>query len=713
MLVLFASLALLQTEPKVTLDAPFQTLDAVVRTVAERTGRRLAVVPSLARDMVRVRVKEVPLSVFLPRLAECAHAEWAQEGDRLRLLRGPGLERVLDEQRHAYFAKGLRHSLAKWIAEDFSTPYDPKRGAQALRSQIEDWAARAAKDPLQMGIPFRERSKRHALYEALPATQAVVRLAQKLDLDRIAAMPDRSGFVLSTAPRGDQRPFPPAMQMEIEKFRRDLSIYSEALDGWPGQDTVVPSDTASRVNFHVAVNHRTASYLDAEIRFRAFDAQDREVASGSLTLSSADLETPDPQPGEKDARLALSPRSQALAASYAFSDDEEREAPLSAEICEILRHSDRYPYFAFAWSEILPALAKDPAVNVVANLIDEVEHASWPGGTVDLRQARKLLLDRHETIREPGWFVVRPRYPGPAGAFRFDRVSTASHIRAIIDALPIPLEELAANPPTEGATTLIGRHPLTKRASFFGSAAKMALQSNPNALHFLHAINPTLRNRLLQTGGEIGWTEFGPDLQREVAATLLEAGSSTPTQTTGQNPRPGLVGDDSAAPSTTSAEEGNRQRVLDDLLRGRERSKGKATGDVLSKAKLREIRLQVVVQNEPGLFGENTDPEDPERVQLLAGSGIGTDIIPSLNSEEDSYEVDENGTVIPPPVRRFRPAAHRQVWVRLLLPGGFVVDHRAEDWTYDPQAPLVPPAKVPEALLRAIREARNRQGLHR
>lgn len=696
MLALFPMLVAIQAAPGVTLNAPFQRLDAVIKAVEAQTGRALSVAPNLRREMVLIRVKDVSQDSLLSQLAHCAHAEWVRDGGRLRLERSAGMERKLADAEHAFRAAGLRANFAT-VLDDFKALYDPARSARILRRQIDTWVSETKGDPFPHIIPREAQAKSLPLSTGHPARRTLVRLAKLLDFDALAALKVEDGFVLSSSPTGDQRPFSSAMQPILAQFRKDHAEYTKALHGWPGQGDVVGTESADRVTLHV-----TAYTDDVTLQLHAYDRNGQEVAAGTIELLTDG--TPTKEEFDAKGKLKLSPAGVAVETVYnAWTPGRGLK-----DVREIVRHSDRFPQLSFAWSELLLALAPGPETNVVANVEDELElQCPLEDDSVDLHEAALQLRSRHEIVRTTGWFVVRPRFPGPAGEYRYDRERVAALGRIVDDFLPLPLESIVEPVPTPRTFRVaLHLHPLTSGGWFLANPGQVALHSDQRALRLLGALPSSRRARLLQGGGDLTWAEFGPTLQREVSRVLLEGGSGTATS----HPR-----DEHAPPSPSDASEGEgeggeaqrRRQFIQATFRGGALAVNPVTGDLVSRDALRAVRLRIQVETEPGLVSKDDPPPNGRSYStaLLSPSEIPFAVVPYLPKEGEEVEPANDREE---KTQRFRPARHRTVKVRLLLPQNYYVEFEAEDWAFDPQAPFISPEKLPADLVRAIQAIRDR-----
>ncbi|MGV3613708.1 MAG: hypothetical protein ACO1SV_00110 [Fimbriimonas sp.] len=704
MLGTLALLTALQAEPRITLDAPIGSLDSIVRTVAERTGESLGVAPPLAREMVRVRVKDVPVPTLMKQLAYVAHADWIRDGNRLRLERSPGRERELRGAERAALVEAFRKEVERLRTRAATTPYNAKVAGQRLRDQVDAWAAKAKPDdPFANQIPIREMSKRRGLLEDHPAARAALRIGQCLNIETFIDLDFREGIVLSTHPRADEIPFSAAALAEVETFRKDMSAYSRALAGWSAESTVAVAEVPDRVTLTVHPAFRDPGRVSFSLVLTAYGANGREIATGSSFLTSRVSPLPPPPPKAKP--FPLSPRSAAVEAAYMERDP---DAKISPEVREILRHPDKFPHFAFGWSEVLPALAASPQANVVANLTDSVENAiSLTSGAVDLAQSQRALLDRHTIEEEKGWFIVRPRHPGPAGLYRLDRRVDGALIRAVADDLPVSIEEVLGIPEYTRRNTRVHFHPLTSRLAPWDSPGLLALFNPQEALQILSTLSVPVRARLLQSGGEIGWRDLGPDLQSRLRGELLGAGrfaQVTFPQPAGQG---GVEVDDGAAVAMGADTAHLAESITRSLFSDLEALGTPKVGDLLSSANLGRVRLQVVVNRLPGLVERRNGVRG---LELLTAHQVDEGVIPPLVENEPMRVVIEDmdgGEVAKPKVRNFRPAQSRSVTLRLWLTDTACVEHTLQDWAFDPKAPFVPPGKIPPAVIREIQRIRD------
>jgi hypothetical protein len=703
-LSLIAYLALPQTARKITLDLPFQTLDGVVKTLASQTGQPLSVAPNLAREMVRVRVRNVSLNELLPRIAQCAHAEWTAANGRVRLERSPAMEAKLAKAERQWVAERLREDTEATLKEHFTAPYDGTQSAQTLRRKVDEWVSRHDPNNPFGSIPRSDWTMRRSLTAGLPGNRATEQLATTLDFDALAAMPHRGALNFSTAPRGEERPFSPAAMAVIREFQRNLAVYADALAGWDAQDAVVAGGSASRMTLHVGAVRTASGGPSFQLRFHAYDAQGKEVSIGTAYLMVHDPRdrTP-PAPAE---RLKLTPKTIAIESAY-DSSRRERAQGFSAEVREALRHPERFPRLAFQWSEVVPALAAKEDANVVANVSDSLEPfpllQTGKDGSVDLASARRYLKYHHETMEEGPWMVVRPAMPGPAGVYRADRTRVAAIVRAMVDGLPISIEEAAAIPPRERSSNLLHSHPLVRDLPPFDNPAQASLLSSPEALEIVAALPPTSRSTLLRKGGEIAWANLGPQIQNLLYQSLLVTSPDTPALKEGQAAEAMAFefdGDGNPKPRVEPLGAVHR-RYLESLF-PHELEQNPVSSDLVSRETLRQVSIRFEVSLTPTLLRRSAKGGP---IELLGVHEIDFDVIP--RREKSEMEVVYEGDFPSSDDFRFRPAYERHVQVKIKLPGGRVVEHQLQDWSFDPKAPFIKHTQLPTAHIRAIQEARD------
>ncbi len=200
-----------------------------VRQIAIASGRRLAVAPALAEEVLFVRLKDASVDTVLSHIAEVLCAKWKTRADGITWL-APDPEAVRkiekseadeDDLRLSDSLKYLQKRLAlqpKELDQKAVEAYIQKKKAQDDR--ISDAEARNDYSHVMVGSSANQES---------PAWRALARIVLQIDPKVLLGIPMNGREVWAENPTQMQHGFPDEANEVLKTYRRELSILDPTL----------------------------------------------------------------------------------------------------------------------------------------------------------------------------------------------------------------------------------------------------------------------------------------------------------------------------------------------------------------------------------------------------------------------------------------------------------------------------------------------------
>lgn len=670
---MLAALALLiayQARP-ITLELPIQRLDDTIKVLNQRQSSEVySVAPNLGGEMVLVRAKEAPLETVLAKIAHCTHAGWVRDGNRIRLERSAiqerELELILDQKRREELLEA-QESLRKKAWK----PYRAVEEARRFRSIVSEIK------PDEFGFSLTIGDEQDPMYRAStaqPGNWVLKRIAGLLDLRSLTEGHDDRSIVFSTHPFGTERPFPEEVKKLLAQYQRDFAGFTGALQGWKEVAEYLTEEPIDRILIHVSAKRLEDGNCMYSLTLHALSETRTEVDQCDYILGAESfsiVNVPMEPPPAREVKLSAA----AIRVEKAYNPEPSEEFAKGSDTERILRYPENWPRFRYAWSEVLPALF--PKTNLVANVSDDIEpFTSGEKGTIDLLLASMTLRSGHEVSTEGDWTTVRPRYPFPAGLSRFHRPTYGRTVRSISDGKPLSIEQVAALSKRDRQYLRLQPNRLIQNR--WAGSQTMQLMGEDDVLDILGALKPGQRNRLLNAGGVLTWSDLGSEAKKRVRYQLLE-GESIPRA---YDPKATFASTNTNsgyedAPVDTNAPEEVRNAHLTLLFPQHIDPSQRLIPDFLTEQALSQVICTFKVEVEPALLRAKSE-----------------DFYSRLVPKSDFQYLDPDDKTEDGELALFYPVRRRQVAIHIQFPNGCRVEHDLADVVYDPASKPLPLSKL-------------------
>lgn len=191
-----------------------------IEMIAKASGRRLAVAPSLADEVILARLKEAPVDATLRHVAEALTAKWSTRSDGITWL-VPDLQAVKSIQRDQdkQMDQHLRNALQQVRKKLSEQPEELDR--QSMDAFLAWNDAIWKKEATEVGRPDRSEMMET---ERSPIWRALARICLQMDVKALVAMPDGDREVWAEQPTPMQHGFSDAAQEILRKYRQEFSL---------------------------------------------------------------------------------------------------------------------------------------------------------------------------------------------------------------------------------------------------------------------------------------------------------------------------------------------------------------------------------------------------------------------------------------------------------------------------------------------------------
>ncbi len=213
---------------KITLDAGATGAPQLLQTLSKQTGVPLTAAQNMANEILFVRVREMPLTVLMKRLAHLTGAKWEKADKGYRLVPDTRAQRQDVEGDRDRIAASLRKALRKSVEQGDAPVWDAA-GAQLAMQQM-----RARHEALRR--PGRSQRPMPPVWSPIaPAERALARLLVSMDLRDLAAIPPGRKATFATHPTRMQWPLGAAGVRAAETFAVEEGAVIQSLpkgDDW-------------------------------------------------------------------------------------------------------------------------------------------------------------------------------------------------------------------------------------------------------------------------------------------------------------------------------------------------------------------------------------------------------------------------------------------------------------------------------------------------
>ncbi len=478
----FATLALAQGQPKVTMTFPATKTSNIAAEIKKQTGIQITCNPTVANIPILVSVTDAPLDELLAKIAQVTGGEVIKQGDGYILTKSDKL-RLEEANREngwmiAAFERGKKRTLGdmgvtdRW---DQAMIDDLVKKAQANRAQIENRVTGLQRQPGAQITMFDS-----SMSNMTPATGAARRALQLLQPGVLASIKPGERAVYSTAANRMQRRMPINVTQIVSDFvhnHNQLAKAAPQLRPIEGVNIVggltAGEPIANIVETHLVLS-RSYRSTTVQVEIKFIDRNGLFVGQGSTSVSP---EYPPVQPAtsEEGKVVELSDLSRQMAVIMA----QELAAPtsdrsvysvatvnggagafvtiaggesslpkqFSPELLNVFVNPDRIDPTSLYVSECYIQAAKAEGKDLVAAFPDTI-----------IKELARVLVRGNITHKAvlagspafglsvdsgTDWMVVTPTWANAARETRFDRDEAAKLFRAVNGRGFASLEELA------------------------------------------------------------------------------------------------------------------------------------------------------------------------------------------------------------------------------------------------------------------------------
>jgi hypothetical protein len=417
----------------ITFESRAARVSALIPDLAQKSGLKLEINPQMAREVLVVSAKEMPLKVLLDKIASVTSGEWRQEGEVYRL-QPSTVARNRENQEEAA-------TRLAWVRK-------------AIADRVKAASARA---DTPAGAP-----------PAFGQEQGITNLLKGVDPTPIAWMDGGDRVVYSTKPTAMQRPLGAGAPAIIARVvaNHNASVTDTPpdmadLDKMPDFIKQMVSKRMKKVQGVqkglLIVSKPGFGMVDmTNLELRLYDEKGAVVYTESSMLTSFDFATlsapggkPPAPPSPKSTEITYSADSKALLSGFQGATFSGGNLNLDAKLMEKLRRPDLHDPLSYMATDELLSLSKLKGKALVANVPDSLMgsiNTLVPGGKQTV-EAFEADLKKGETVslsETDGWLVVKPARPINSRNNRTDRVALASLMKATVDKGLASLDDIAA-----------------------------------------------------------------------------------------------------------------------------------------------------------------------------------------------------------------------------------------------------------------------------
>ncbi len=276
----------------------------IAKELSNKTSIPFGFDPKLAKEVLAISVKDMPLRDLMDRIAHVTLGEWAKAGDGYRLI--PSAEKAKTEQQELDGKR--RESIQKQLSEKvdreaLTKPVDYEAMASKAL-ELQNQFSQAMSDPAQRSKYTALNTEMQGLTKDSPETRLIGRLALTIPIDELLSVPPGGRRVFSTNPNQIQSAFPSSAAQVVSAFEKEYSAWANGLQkaketvgidntngrywgtGWPNLTARPLSKGVGKVLLTVS----RANYLTGlSIAGIVYDGNGFPAAMSNLTLVTAGL----------------------------------------------------------------------------------------------------------------------------------------------------------------------------------------------------------------------------------------------------------------------------------------------------------------------------------------------------------------------------------------------------------------------------------------
>ncbi len=514
------------TSVKITYTAPATRLQTELDEIGKQAKMPLYASPDMARETLVIKVKDLPLSDLMAKIAEATSGSWIPEGTGYRI--------VIDSVKRRQEANESRLASIRKVTESMKKLTEPLDKKPTL-------TAANTGDSQAHGTVSVGTSGTNMLMGGggdSPADRALLRILKLMGPGQLASVQSGDRVVLATNPNGSQISMPSGSTDAITRLVEEQRIFAQAAKKNKKPDQTPPDqneavqqikdmfgiDTDAMTRELAGPPAKVLLTLSRNSLFGGLDATlllydtngkvlltgrtSIDVGGGLLNMqeiidATATVNKPVVKPPVNEQEIPLTPLSKQMFSYRNVNrmDPGSLDVKIPDEVRAAMLIPDQRDPLSFAESEGVMALADAKKEQLVANLPDSILQISLfsTGAKLTVSAFEERLKKSAVTTEANGFMVIRPLDPYDARLGKVDRVSLTSFIRNVHGKAFAPLDDVAQyalkNPPpaeTPAATSYL--------MMFAPEAIQGGVggQADWNMLRFFATLSPPQRQSLAQ-----------------------------------------------------------------------------------------------------------------------------------------------------------------------------------------------------------------------
>ena len=431
---------------------------AIAAELKKQTGVDLECAPSLEREPLILRLKQVPLKDAMDRIADVFGGEWKQHDKSFELVRGDKADRLhqMALESDAMLVAASLKETAK--SGGLSEPY--------TQQQAQDQVAKFAQ---ANAGPETDWNLIKVVRDESPATRLLIRILLRIDPRRIATATWRHPLVFSNAPTNLEEALPNNVNEPVDQFLQEQAVLNQAASGQQGQGQTLAASSPGPVGkllLTVAGNHGYYSFgllvMDTTGTVMCHGSSDASRSAVKDHFAKMQALLKRPQDGVKLGPIAID--------ILPNIGNRENFHEVSAATRAVLSAPLQTDPLAIATSDVVLGLADKDGVNVAFLPPDSCEdwiYGIGKSGKVTLEALEEIaLFSRQLTVSEEGgWLIGKPVDPLNTTQERLPRQALETFLSGIQSSQSFSVEarsrfEMEADPDSNKALASDALQPL-------------------------------------------------------------------------------------------------------------------------------------------------------------------------------------------------------------------------------------------------------------
>lgn len=530
MIACICAALLAQIGPAITFTTEAAPLKRVVEQLAVKTGRKLVVSSELAKDVVCLRVRDMPAQECLDNLASSVSGTWQPEPGTLKLVPDLELENQLRAKELAERKTLLKQAIDRMADQQRKQGTFDKQSGQRLVAALKGDDDRYP--DMRSRVNSRDSSRLiQRVFGEGPGGRLAVRLILGMDLTTISQIRPDTSIPFAPRPNKMQQPLGSNADQAIQQFAKEQNLWADYVNslgaGGAGTSPYLgdPRALATRVN---------ADQLN--VRLRISIDQYNFAPQVSLTVTGPDGGTvayywgylgggyrwdggddPITQP-KAGVRTGTSLRLSPLGAEWIALQTPGRKKALSTELLDFLLNPETHEPLTES-SKLLMQVCEQRDQDLIACLPDRAFWCTYLFRSQTAPDA-KLVLESYASyckLEQHGrLMLISPIDSATARSERTPRSALGEFARAIRARHAVTLDDLATFCASMDADSVL--HQSYIEALVPGGSRSVSM-SNPSMLRAYGLMSREQRTALWD-GGAVNVANL-PDKARKILAKAI------------------------------------------------------------------------------------------------------------------------------------------------------------------------------------------------